>query len=346
MSIQDQYIHISTGTIIRFFLVILGIGFIYYVRDILTALIFSIIIASSIEPAVEWLKARKVPRILGVILIYVSIAVLFFFFIYLFFPLLVEELRGLSANFPALREQWRSTLERVETLPFVSFFTQNLEELIQAPSAYVERFGGGFVDFVSVAFGGLASFLIIVVFSFYLAAQENGIENFLRLVTPLSYEPYVIDLWKRSQRTLGRWLRVQLLLGAVVGVLIFFGLTFLGVRNALIFAALAAILEIIPVVGPILAAVPAVLVAWLDSYVLGLSAIALYVVVQQIESHVIVPVVMRKAVGLSPLIVVLALLIGAKIGGIFGILLAVPLTAILGEFLADWDKKKRELVPG
>ena len=338
-----QHFHISTGTIIRFFVIILGIVAIYILRDILASLIFAVIIASALEPAIEWLKDRRVPRILSVILIYLAIGLVFFFIIYLIFPLLFEELSDISLSYPVLQKQVLSGLEQVGTLP--AFFTENLEDLLGSTSGYLGELGGGLFNFAASVFGGLFSFALIVIFSFYLATQEKGINNFLRLVAPLAYEPYIIDLWERSQRKLGRWLRTQMLLGAIVGVLIFFGLTILGVKHALFFAMLAAIFEIIPVVGPILAAVPAVATAFLTAPFLGVLAVILYTVVQQVESHVIVPVVMRKTIGLSPLVVVLALLVGAKIGGIFGILLAVPLTAILAEFVNDWDKKKTALIP-
>lgn len=330
---------------IRFLTVLLLIAVVYLIRDILIALVFAIIVASSIEPAIEWLKVRKVPRILGVILIYLVFALFAFFVIYLIFPLLLDEFRSISVSYPLLQERFISGLEDAKSLPFSQLLTENFSELLRSSGSYLEKLSGGVVNFASVVFGGIFSFVLIVIFSFYLAAQEKGIENFLRLLTPLQYEPYVVDLWGRSQKKLGRWLRTQLLLGAIVGVLIFFGLTLLGTQHAMIFAAIAALFEIIPVVGPILAAVPAVTTAFLVSPFMGALTVALYFGVQQIESHVIVPVVMRKAVGLSPLLVVLALLIGAKIGGIFGILLAVPIAAILVEFVNDWDKKKRALIP-
>lgn len=338
-----QSYNITTGTMIRFFVIILSFVAIYYVRDVLIALVFAIIVASALEPAIEWMKIRKVPRILGVIIIYLAIGVILALVFYLIFPLLFDELQNLSQTYPQLQHQ---VLSGVGTLPFNSFFSDDIEQFLKVPTDYVQQLGSGLFNFASALFGGLFSFILIVVFSFYIAAQERGIENFLRLIAPLSYEPYIIELWERSQRKLGRWLRTQLLLGALVGVLIFFGLTFLGVRHAVLFATIAAIFEIIPIVGPILSAVPAVAIAFLTSPLLGISTTVLYIVVQQLESHIIVPVVMRKTVGLSPLIVVLALLIGGKLGGIFGILLAVPFTVILAEFINDWDKKKRTLIPG
>ena len=340
-----QELFVSTWTMVRFLAILLGLAGLYMVWDIITALFFAVIVASAIEPGIEWLKERRIPRILGVVLIYLLIAFALFLLIYFIFPLLIEDLQSFSTTYPTFEARVRTGLGQAGDLPFVSFFTENLGEFLSVPLARIGGLESGIVNIASAAFGGIFSFLLVFVFSFYLAAQEKGIEGFLRLVTPLAYEPYIVNLWERSQKKLGRWLRAQMLLGAIVGVLLFFGLTLLGVQHAFFFAIIAAVFEIIPVVGPILAAVPAVAGALLTSPLLGVLVIGLYFVVQQTESHVIVPVVMRKTIGLSPLVVVLALLIGARLGGIFGILIAVPLTAITAELLNDWDKKKRALMP-
>ena len=343
---SSSLITISTSTILRFFAVALGLVAIYLVRDIVFSLFFAVIVASAIEPSILWLKQRGLGRIPAVILVYLGIAALAAFLVYLIVPLLAEELRSASSALGTVQSQFLAGIERIGGVNFGSLFAQNAEILLRLPSAYIGRVSGGVLDIISQGVGGLFTFALVVIFSFYLAAQEKGIENFLRLVTPVAYEPYVLDLWSRSQKKLGRWLQAQLLLGAVVGIFIFIGLTLLGIKQAFLFAALAALFEIIPVVGPILAAVPAVATAFLSSPILGLSTVALYVIVQQAESHIIVPVVMRRAVGLSPLVVVIALLVGAKLGGILGILLAVPLTAVGAELVNDWDKKKRALIPG
>lgn len=337
-------LNITTTSLIKFFALLLIFLLIYLLSDIFVALFFAIIVASAIEPAILWME-KKIPRILAVILIYLLGAFFFATFVYLVVPQLFEEVKSLNYTYAVLKEQIILGLERVSTLPFLSFFAQGLEGLIQGSSEYLEKVQGGLVEFVSIVFGGLYTFILIIIFSFYLAAQKGGITDFLRLVTPLRYEEYGLDLWGRSQKKLGRWLRTQLLLGAIVGILIFFGLMMLGMENAFIFATIAAVFEIIPVVGPVLAAVPAVLTALLISPLYGVAVAGLYFLVQQLESNVVIPVVMRRAVGLSPLVVLIALAVGAKLGGILGILLAVPVTVIAAEFINDWDKKKRELIP-
>ena len=194
-----RYAHISTGTVVRFFAVLLGVAALFAIRDILFSLIFAVIIASAVEPAIEWLKARRIPRLAAVIAIYFAGLAMFLFLVYLIFPLFAEEIRTFVTSYPLLEEQIRSGIAQAGTLPIISFFAANVGELFRIPSAYLERLGGGVTDVVAATFGGIFSFVLIVVFSFYLAAQEKGIEIFLRLVTPLRHEAYVLDLWNRSQ---------------------------------------------------------------------------------------------------------------------------------------------------
>lgn len=340
-----NHVSISTGTIIRFFAVIVGVVVLYEIRDVIIALLFAVIFASALEPAVQWLKARGVPRILGTILLYLILAGLLFLMVYFVVPILLDSVDKFFDGYADLQRTIFSQVRSSGFMPDTLISLKDLRTALNVPLNYVNAFGGGVVHFISNAFGGLVSFILIAVLSFYLTAQERGIESFLRLVTPLAHEEYVIGLWNRAQAKLGRWFRAQILLGAIVGVCIFFGLSLLGVEQALLFALFAGVFEIIPVVGPILAAVPAVIAAFLVSPALGLSVVVLYIIVQQTESHIIVPVVMRRAVGLSPLVVVLALVVGVHLGGIFGLLLAVPVTAIIAEFVEDWDKKKRAIMP-
>ena len=344
LSREIQRITISTSTIFRFFAVVLGLAAIFLIRDIIFSLIFAVIIASAIEPSIEWLKKRGIGRILGVIMIYATFVIIVSFFAYLIVPLMINELDIATTSLAKIQRQILIGVRQTGGTAIGSFVSDNADTFLKLPLQYIGMFGQTLVKGGSQVFRSFLTVLIIFVFSFYLGTQEKGIENFLRMVTPLKYEPYAIDLWRRSQGKLGRWFRAQMLLGAIVGVFIFIGLTMLGVEQALLLAVISALFEIIPVAGPILAAIPAVITGFVMSPIIGVSIIALYVIVQQTESHIIIPVVMKKAVGLSPLIVVIALLIGAELGGIFGLLLAVPVTTVCAELLNDWDRKKRMFI--
>jgi len=189
----------------------------------------------------------------------------------------------------------------------------------------------------------LLSFILIIVFSFYFAVQEYGIANFLKIVTPIEHEKYIIDLWKRSQLKIGRWMQGQILLALFIGILVYLGLMILGVKYALLLAILAAVTELIPLFGPILAAIPAILIGFLDGgTTLGLMVLGLYVIIQQFENHLIYPLVVKKVVGVPPLMVIIALLIGAQLAGFLGIIIAVPVAAALMEFVNDIEKDKKK----
>ena len=143
---------------------------------------------------------------------------------------------------------------------------------------------------------------------------------------------------------MGMWLRGQLFLSFIVGLLVYIGLLILGVKYALVLALIAAILEIIPFIGPTIAAIPAILVGLTDSWIKALVVVILYFVVQQLENHIIVPKVMQKAVGLNPIVVIIVIMVGAKLGGIVGALIAVPVAAAIGVFVGDIMRDKSETI--
>ena len=196
------------------------------------------------------------------------------------------------------------------------------------------------VGLVVSIFGGLMSFIAILIISFYLSVTKNGIENFLGSIVPEKYEPYAIGLWKRSEIKVGRWLQGQLLLGLIMGLVVYVGLSLMGIKYALLLAFLAAVLEIVPIVGPVLAAIPAVFLAFLQGPSLGLWVVLFYVAAQQLENHLLVPVVLGKTTGLNPVVVIIALLVGQQLAGIPGMILSVPLATVIVELLDDFAKHK------
>lgn len=211
-----------------------------------------------------------------------------------------------------------------------------LSDLIIGFQSVLSHFSSGFVNTVSAVFGGVLSFVLIVVLSFYLAVQEDGVSNFLKIITPLKNEKYIISLWKRSQKKIGYWMQGQILLGVIVGVLLYLGLTILGIKNALLLSVFAAFFEIIPLFGPVIAAIPAIFLSFADGgLTAGLLVVGLYLIIQQFENHLIYPLVVKKVVGVSPIMVILALVIGYKLAGFLGVLLSVPVAAAITEYFRD-----------
>ncbi|MBI2024163.1 AI-2E family transporter [Candidatus Giovannonibacteria bacterium] len=340
MNNEKISIEISTGTIIKFLLLILLVLVLYFLRDVLAVLITSVVIASAIEPATRRITSYRIPRVLTVLFIYLAAISVIGFIFYLIIPPLISELMGFLSDLP-------HNIEIFEPSNFLSFipqlpagFNNILREAILNLQSSLGN-GTGALNFALKIFGGAVSLILIIVISFYLAVEERGIENFLRVVTPKQYEEYALDLWNRSRRKIGWWLQGQLLLALVVGALVYIGLTALGIQYALLLAILSGILEIIPIFGPIIAAIPAIGVAFLQEPVMGLYALLLYFIVQQFENHLIFPLVMRKTTGIPPLLVILSLFIGGKLAGFFGLLLAVPVATVLMEFINDFARRKQ-----
>jgi len=336
MDNNSRTINISTSTIFRVILILLGLGFLYLIRDILIIVFVAVIIAAAINGPVSWLQRRKVPRILGVIFIYLLALLLLALIVTLIFPTLAEQIRELTNNFPEFMNKVGLSVNELWGKYEIEGNLQNL--LYKISSRLTEATSSFFVTIIGL-FGGLFSAIIVLVISFYLAVQEKGVRKFLISLTPEDHQHYLSDLIDRIQVKIGSWLRGQLLLMLIIGCLTFIGLYFLGVPYVLVLALIAGLFEIIPYVGPIIAAIPAVILAFLVSPFLALMVVVLYVVIQQLENYVIVPQVMKKAVGLNPIVIIVVMLIGAKLAGVLGLILSVPVTAAIAEFLKDLRKK-------
>ena len=344
-------IQITTGTIVRVILFILLVGVLYYLKDLVLILLTALVIASAIEPATKWFGRYKIPRIPAVLIVYIIVVFVLFGLFYLFIPALLDEASSLFATLPEyvnsisinnpLTNTPLITPDTISGTGSMTGTTFSLGQLIAELRGAVSNISGGFLRTLNTIFGGVLSLILIVVFSFYFAVREEGIDDFLRIITPIGNEEKIINLWKRSQEKIGRWAQGQLVLALIIAILTYLGLTIFGVPYALLLALLAAVFELIPIFGPILAAIPAVIIAFVEGGLsLGLMVIGLYLIIQQFENHLIYPLVVKKVIGVPPLLVIIALLIGGQVAGFLGIILSVPIAAALQEFVNDIQKER------
>mgnify|MGYP002725446233 CR=1 FL=1 len=337
---KELTINITAGTIIKALALIVLAGALWYLRDLVLIVLISIVIGSAVDPAARSLAKYKIPRTLSISVVYLAFFASFFVVMYFFVPPVLKEASGLITTLPTSVHTLESNANSTLGIPFIDSFS--LSSAVNELNGLFTGLTEDAFAMINVVFGGLISFVLVVVFSFYFAVNERGIEDFLRVVTPLKSEKHVVDLWHRSQKKIGLWLQGQLLLGLIVGVLVYLGLTILGIEYALVLAVLAALLELIPVFGPILAMVPAVALGFSSGgFALAGAVFVFYIIIQQFENNLIYPLVVTKVVGVPPLLVILALIIGAKLAGIIGILLSIPMAAIVQELFADMDKSRR-----
>lgn len=336
----DIIVHISVGTIVKTILVLILFYVAYLLSDLILVILTSIVVASCVEPATKWFMRRKIPRIPAVLLVYVLFIGMFAGMFYFFLPPLLQDASQFFASLP----EYLDFLDKWNPWPNVLDYNTILQSMISRFTPAVSATGtvatSGLMQAFAGIFHGVFNFILVFVLSFYFAVQEKGIENFLKIIVPLKNEKYVIDLWYRSQNKIGKWIQGQILLGVLVGTLVYLGLLILGVKQAFLLAFITAVFELIPVFGPTLSAVPAVMIGFTTSASLGFMTIALYILVQQFENHLIYPVVVRKVIGVPPILVILALLVGIQLGGFMGLILSVPLAAVLMELVNDLEKKK------
>ena len=348
-SSHNTYITINTGTILRFFAIAILLLALYYMSDILLVVMAAIIIASAIEPIIRRLKRHRIHRVIGVIFVYILMAAIVAAILIFFMPVVANDAIQFLSNLPrniSLEDLWSpissiginfgSPASLSAHTISVSDFVNGLQTIIVGTSASAFKTA-------SVLFGGVLSFMLIVVLSFYLAVQEDGVADFLRIIAPVKHHEYIVDLWSRSQRKIALWLQGQVVLGVVVGVLVYLVLMVVGIPHALLLAVFAGLFEIIPVFGPIISSVPAILIAFSEKgLATGLLLVGLYIIIYQFESQLFYPLVVKKIVGISPIVVILALVIGAKLAGLLGALIAVPLSAAFMEYIHDIEKYKKQ----
>lgn len=340
-------VDISVKSITRVLLFAAGVYLFFQLTSVILIVLTSIVIASFVEHIVKRLEKHKIPRPVTVVTIYLigigTIVVISTFLL----PILIKEVSSLVDFIGKLfQKSSLFTSFPFETLSDTKdFFSQisgdvSSTELIRSTQVFLGKVSSGVGGSISTVFGSIINTVMVGVISFYLSIQEKGIEDFLRIVTPIKYEQYVISLWRRTERKIALWVQGQLLLGLIIAVILFIGLTLLKVKYALLLAIIAGFSELIPY-GLLLAFIPAIAVAFTEgSLKLAGSTLILYTVVQQFENYVIVPLVVKKSTGISQLVVILALFIGATLAGFWGILLAVPVSVLLIEYLTDIEEQK------
>ncbi|MBT3690053.1 AI-2E family transporter [bacterium] len=335
-------VSISMGTFLKLLLIFLVIVFLYLIKEVIVLIFVALILASAFDPWVDWFQKKRIPRGLSIIFIYLILISIIGTAIWLLVPPISQEVGQLSSNLPNYYERIESSIDYFKGVAIEQGSETSFQDSLDTLSATLTGATTKVFNTIFSIFGGVISFFLVLVITFYFTVEEEGLKNFLKSVSPSRMHPYLFRLITRIQHKLGLWLKGQLILSLIIFGLVFIGLSIIGVEYALLLAFVAGVFEIIPFLGPTLAAIPAAFFGFTQSPVLGLLVIALYVLIQQLENHVIVPKVMSKSVGLNPLIVIVAFLVGAKIGGFIGVLLAVPVATAISVFLSDFFEKRIE----
>ncbi|MEX1998013.1 MAG: AI-2E family transporter [Candidatus Andersenbacteria bacterium] len=325
---------ITSGTILRTILILLGFWFLYVISDILLMLFAAVVISSAIEPIANYFQYYRLPRALSVAVVYLLLLLVLSGTVTLLVQPLTEQITQLALAIPHL------VANLSHLISFVPQFDQQavtvaLQEGLLRLGQNLANVGLNVIQQTRSLFSGIFTLLFIFILAFYLVVEKDALKKFARLITPREHLPYIERSIERAQRSIGRWVLAQLALALIIGVVVGLGLWLMGIKYALVLGLLAGILEIVPVIGPVIAAIPGVLVGLAQSWVIGVAALIFYIVVQQLENNLLVPTIMRRAIGLNPLVTIIAILLGARLAGVAGVILSVPMAAIISIFLSD-----------
>lgn len=332
---ETQKFEIGSSTIFRTILIVLGVWLLFIIRNIILMLIGAFVIASAIEPLARYLQRFRVPRAMSVVIVYLLALFVISAAVILIAPAMAQQTAQLAQSLP---EVWSGLQDRLG-LGVILPSEEVLPSLQKSLSQVADNLANISVNLfrqTSAIFSGLFSFIFVLIIAFYLVIEEDALKKAFRLVIPVNHMQYVDMILDRVQLKLGRWVLGQLALAFAIFVIVTSGLWIMGVEHALALGLIAGVLEVIPVIGPIIAGVVATVVGLSQSFLLGIAVVVFSVIVQQVENNLLVPTIMKKATGLNPLVTLIAVLVGAQIAGTVGVILSVPVATMISIFLSDF----------
>ncbi len=333
---ESRVLDISWGSILKIAIALLAFYILFLIKDILIWILFAVIISILFNPAIDFL-GRFVPRVLAAVLVYVTIFGILGIMIYLVAPIFFTEIQQFSQSFPEYFERVSPTLRGLGIKAFESFdaFTKTIEDNLARASSNI-------FTAIGAIFGGLFSTITIFSIALFLSLEEKGLERVIKVLTPKRYEGVVLSLWERSQKKVSGWFGARILCSLFVGLMTYVTCYVLNIDYAVSFALFAGVFNFIPFVGPVLAGAIIAIIVAVDSWLKGVFFIIATILIQQIEGNILSPVLTKKLIGLPPALVLIAVIVGGKLWGLMGALLAIPIAGILFEFLRDFLKKKKE----
>ncbi|MGB9883693.1 MAG: AI-2E family transporter [Microgenomates group bacterium] len=324
---KPQKIEITNKTIIFTVFFILFLFFLWQIKELIFALILAFIISGGLEKPVLFLnKKLKLPYVFSVIIIYLLFLFGFFNLFYVVVPPLFFEISHFARKFPQIAS---SIFPQTNFFDF-SFISQNIPQLTSNAFSLIKN-----------VFSNIVFIISIFSFSFYFLIEENFFLKSLKKFFEDEEAEKINIIIKKIQNRISYWFWGEIFLMFAVGSLTYLGLILLNIPYPLPLAILAGLLEIVPNIGPTVAAIPSIVVGLSQSIFLGAAALILAIFVQQTENNLLVPLIMKKFVGVNPVATLAALMIGGKLAGVLGVLLAVPITLILESVLLEVLKRQK-----
>ncbi|MBU1045658.1 AI-2E family transporter [Patescibacteria group bacterium] len=335
----SRVLDISWATILKIIFALGALYFIFLVRDILIWFIFALVISVLFNPAINFFRKLHIPRVMAAILVYLSVFVFLGVFMYILAPLLFSELQQFSINLPTYFNQAAPYLSglKIEALQNFQSFTEALGRGLSSASSNI-------FTAIAAIFGGIASTIVIFSIAFFLSLEEEGLAKAIMLVFPRRYKTKILTVWQRSQKKVAAWFGVRIICCFFIGLATGIACYVLNIKYAAFFGLFAGVFNIILTIGPFLSGTAiALFILAIAGLPKAIIFLIIFFVAQEIESYIIMPVLSKRFLRLSPSLVLISLLIGAKLWGLLGAILAIPLVGIFFELIQGFFEKKEAI---
>jgi predicted PurR-regulated permease PerM len=334
---SEKILDISWKTIGKLALASFVFYLIYIIKDILVWFLFALVISVLFNPAIDFLQRKKVPRILGITLVYFGFFGFMSFLVFSSIPLFSDEIKQFFNSFPAYFEKISPTLQ---LLGFKTF--ENAQDFMAAIQSGLLKLSDSVFNVFFAIFGGVFATLFVFATAIFISLEEKMAEKALILVFPPKYENFIINLWKKCQKKVAGWFLARILVCIFVGVFSFIAFLLFKLDYPFVLGLLAGTLNFIPYIGPIFTGILLFFASFQAGLLKTIFVLAVFVLIQQIENNIISPILMKKFIGIPPVLVLISMVIGGKIWGFAGLILMIPLAGIVFEFLKEFLQKRRD----
>lgn len=357
LDLEKVVVELSPKSVFKSALVVLILGLsaymVFAMGNILMLFFISFFVASALDPLIDNLQKIHIPRAIGLLLVYLVIFILVTLFFANLLPLVAAQLFGLAnavnnfivglSNSPVenlpFGPQIKPYLEQLYQAIDIKVVAVQLQDSLQLVSSQILNLGGNLWSVLLQVSNGLFNLILVLILVFFMTVDEQALENFSISLFPERYSLYISKRLEMVKTKIGQWIRGQILISLVAALITFIGLSIAGVEFSLLISVITGICMIVPVFGRVVAAILALPIVLNQSPALALFLIIFYFAVSQVENNILVPLLMNKAVGLSPIIIIFALMVGFQFMGVLGLILAIPVATIISIFAKDIGKR-------
>ena len=337
---NEKTFNVSWGTILKIVIAVICLYVLYLLKDIIVWFIFALIIGILFSFIIDFLEKKRIPRIAATVILYFGVFAVLGLFVYKTAPVFLSEIQKFSQNLPQYLQKISPLFEKLGIGVF-----KTTEDLIQAMQESLGKAGDNIFNALFTIFGGIWATLFIIFLAFFISLEKKFGERILEAISLKSHKNYLLNLWQRSKQKVSGWFISRVIGALFVGSLTYLILRILNVEYAFILSLLAGILDFIPIVGPLIAGVAiAFIVALTSLFQAGFVLIAFFII-QLLENNLLLPLLFKKLTGLPPVLVLLAIAVGAKLWGVLGAILVIPLAGVIFELLKDYLAKRKREIP-